>query len=111
MKEWMKKSRSTYNILMLLPAYVEKGNSIMKENMCDKLKELIVSIAPQVSKVDIVDETNLIDDLLFDSLMVMELVVSIEEEFGVEIDDSTDYEKVIVFKTLFEQVVKSHEKN
>lgn len=38
---------------------------------------------------DVTPEKNLVDDLGADSLDAVELVMSIEEEFGVELDDDT----------------------
>ena len=46
-------------------------------------------------------QTNLIDDLKADSLDVVEIIMAVEDEFGVEIDDDS----AIAFRTI-EDVVK-----
>jgi len=69
------------------------------ERIVDELKVLIVEIAPQFSKTDIELNTNLINDLLFDSLMIMELVVRAEEQFDIEIDE-LNIDKIGVFGEL-----------
>lgn len=56
-----------------------------------KIEEKINAIIYNVSgKNNIIfdDDINLIDDLSFDSLMIMELVMEIEDEFKITFDDS-----------------------
>lgn len=71
------------------------------EKIAEKLKKITVEIAPEFSELDINMDTVFINDLLFDSLMVMELVVRAEEQFGIEIEE-LDIEKIGVFGTLCE---------
>nr|YP_009029487.1 acyl carrier protein [Lithodesmium undulatum]YP_009029553.1 acyl carrier protein [Lithodesmium undulatum]AGH29018.1 acyl carrier protein [Lithodesmium undulatum]AGH29084.1 acyl carrier protein [Lithodesmium undulatum]UYC30434.1 acyl carrier protein [Lithodesmium undulatum]UYC30500.1 acyl carrier protein [Lithodesmium undulatum] len=62
----------------------------MSENF-DRLKNIIANqlgIDPDDS-TSIVLEANFMEDLGADSLDVVELVMAIEEEFGIEIDDET----------------------
>jgi acyl carrier protein len=40
-----------------------------------------------INKIDINENMNLIEDFYFDSLKMMELVTSLEEEFNIEVDD------------------------
>lgn len=71
------------------------------EKIAEKLREITVEIAPEFSESDINADTVFINDLLFDSLMIMELVVRAEEQFGIEIEE-LDIEKIGVFSTLCE---------
>ncbi len=52
----------------------------------DKVKELIVEQLG-VSENEVVNEASFIDDLGADSLDIVELVMAIEEEFGIEVPD------------------------
>ncbi len=58
----------------------------------DKIKEIIVEQLG-VSAEEVVTEASFIDDLGADSLDIVELVMAIEEEWGLEIPDD-DAEKI-----------------
>jgi len=66
----------------------------------------ILSTITDTSSVSISPETNIVKDLKLDSLMRIELIAQIEEEFGVEVDEATinprtkvkDLEKLIKAK-------------
>ena len=56
-----------------------------------KVKKVIAEKLPDIDMDDIVPEASLIDDLGADSLTIVELVMSMEEIFDIEIDeDDTD---------------------
>lgn len=59
-----------------------------------KVKKVIAEKIPNIDIEDIVSEASLIDDLGADSLTIVELVMSMEEMFEIEIDDD-DAEKLI----------------
>ncbi len=58
----------------------------------DRVKELVVDQLG-VSAEEVVPESTFVDDLGADSLDIVELVMAIEEEFGLEIPDD-DAEKI-----------------
>lgn len=58
-----------------------------------------------VEKESLVPEANLLDDLGADSLDVVELVMAIEEEFGIEVPDE-DAEKMTTVKDAVEYIDK-----
>lgn len=64
-----------------------------------ELQEKVIKIASEATKVDAQNiklETNFIDDLNLDSLDMVEMMMKMEEEFGVEIpEDKTDDLKTI----------------
>jgi acyl carrier protein len=59
-----------------------------------KVRKVIADKIPEIDIEDIVPEASLIDDLGADSLTIVELVMSMEEIFEIEIDDE-DAEKLI----------------
>ena len=59
----------------------------------EKIKEIIAEQLG-VKKEEVIDEAKFIDDLGADSLDTVELVMALEEEFGVEIPDE-DAEKMM----------------
>lgn len=59
-----------------------------------KLKKVIAEKIPEIDIEDIVPEASFIEDLGADSLTIVDLVMSMEEIFEIEIDDE-DAEKLI----------------
>ena len=54
------------------------------------IKERLYKVITDLSEVDnpiITDETNLLDDLSFDSVLVVSMIVEIESEFGIILED------------------------
>ena len=58
----------------------------MAENITEKVTEIIVEQLG-VSADQVKPESNLIEDLGADSLDAVELVMAVEEEFGIEVPD------------------------
>lgn len=52
----------------------------------DKIKDIIIDQL-QVEEADVAMETNLMKDLSADSLDAVEIIMAIEDEFGIEIPD------------------------
>jgi acyl carrier protein len=59
-----------------------------------KVKKVIAQKIANIDIDDIVPEASLIDDLGADSLTIVELIMSMEETFDIEIDDE-DAEKLV----------------
>lgn len=66
-----------------------------------KVKKVIAEKIPEIDIEDIVPEASLIDDLGADSLTIVELVMSMEEIFEIEIDDE-DAEKLITVQNVID---------
>lgn len=64
-----------------------------EEEILKKLKGIIVEQLGS-NEEDVKMEATFVDDLATDSLDIVELIMSIEEEFGIEIPDS-DAEKIV----------------
>ena len=68
-----------------------------------KVKKIIAEKLSDVDFDDIVPEASLIDDLGADSLALVELVMSMEEAFDIDIDDE-DAEKLITVKDAIDYI-------
>jgi acyl carrier protein len=61
-----------------------------------KVKKVIAEKIPDIDIEDVVPEASLIDDLGADSLTIVELIMSMEEVFEIEIDDEAAEKLVTV---------------
>ena len=68
----------------------------MPKDIADKVKKMVVDHLG-VDETKVTDESNFIDDLGADSLDTVELIMQLEEEFGIEIPDE-DAEKITTVK-------------
>ncbi len=77
----------------------------MKENE-KKLKRMIISKTEgEYNFQDINNKTNLIDDLGFDSIKMLQLILDLEREFMIEIDDEDlDFQILSIYKNLSEMI-------
>ncbi len=62
-----------------------------------KVQKLIAQKIPEIDIDDVVLDASLIDDLGADSLTIVELVMTMEEEFEIEVDDE-DVEKLVTVR-------------
>lgn len=72
----------------------------------EKLKRIIAEISSvEIEISEINDDTVLTNDLSFDSVQIISLIVEIESHFDIEIeDDDLDIEKLTVFKNLTDMI-------
>ena len=68
----------------------------------DKVKKIIVEKL-SVDLEELVPEASFVDDLGADSLDLVELIMSMEEEFDIEISDA-EAEKLATVKDVFEYI-------
>ena len=81
----------------------------MSENeIFEKLKKIIVEELGSKEE-DVTLDATFVDDLSADSLDIVELVMSIEEEFGIDIPDSTA-EKITTVRDVVEYIHKEKSK-
>ncbi len=73
----------------------------------DKIKEILVEVLG-VKEEDVKLESKFVDDLGADSLDLVELIMSFEDKFGIEISDQ-DAEKIVTVKDALEYI-ESHKK-
>ena len=64
----------------------------MADSILDRVKKIVVEQLG-VDEADVVPTASFVDDLNADSLDLVELIMSLEEEFGLEISDE-DAEKI-----------------
>ncbi len=70
----------------------------------DKVKKLIAEKL-DVDISDVVDDASLIDDLGADSLAIIELIMTMEEEFDIEVPDE-DAEKLSTVKDAVNYIIE-----
>jgi acyl carrier protein len=76
----------------------------MSESIEEKVKKIIAEkLSVDISEVK--PEASFVDDLGADSLDLVELIMSMEEEFNVEISDE-DAEKIVTVKDAMDYVAK-----
>lgn len=81
----------------------------MSENeIFEMLKKIIVEELGSKEE-DVTLDATFVDDLSADSLDIVELVMSIEEEFGIDIPDSTA-EKITTVRDVVEYIQKEKSK-
>lgn len=68
-----------------------------------KIKKVIAEKIPDIDIDDVVPEASLIEDLGADSLTIVELVMSMEEVFEIEIDDD-DAETLITVQDAIDYI-------
>ncbi|MCY0908061.1 acyl carrier protein [Sulfobacillus sp. hq2] len=73
-----------------------------KDQVFDKVKEIIVDQLG-VDEEEVVPEASFIDDLGADSLDIVELIMALEEEFGLEIPDD-EAEKIATVNDAVEYI-------
>ena len=61
-------------------------------NLQEKIKKIIVEILPQTDPSSLSEETRLQEDLCFDSLNMMMLLVRLEEVFSFKFSSSVHFE-------------------
>ncbi|WP_054743439.1 acyl carrier protein [Cellulosilyticum ruminicola] len=86
----------------------------MNKRVDDELKKLIMSHARIGMCIeDIEDDADLIDDFLFDSIQVLRLIVSIENEFDIYIGDEKELFEMVTnygrLRKYIEEKVEAHE--
>ena len=68
----------------------------------EKLQDIIVDVL-NVNKEEITMETKFVDDLGADSLDIFQIIMGIEEQFGVDIDNE-EAEKIVTVGDAVEQI-------
>lgn len=66
-----------------------KGKIEIPIDILSKVKKCVLEIAkvPGAAENNITEETSLIEDLSYDSIMMIELVIEVEDCFDIEIND------------------------
>jgi acyl carrier protein len=70
----------------------------------DKVRKLIAEKL-DVDISEVVPEANLIDDLGADSLAIVELIMTMEEEFDIEVPDE-DAENLVTVKSAVDYIIE-----
>lgn len=68
----------------------------------EKLREIIVDVL-NVSEEDVTMESTFVDDLGADSLDLFQIIMGVEEEFGIEIENE-EAEKITTVSDAVEQI-------
>lgn len=75
------------------------------------IKHELISIIKQNTSIiyeDVVlsDETDILNDLGFSSITIMQLIVEIEDKFGIEFDEMLQYEEIDTLKKMSNYVTE-----
>lgn len=60
---------------------------LTRQEIFDRLKELFMAVDGSDDLKKVTEDSRLTDDLGFNSVNILYIVISVEEEFGVEFDD------------------------
>jgi acyl carrier protein len=83
-------------VVLVVPHCIITKEGIVSQAVEDKVKKIIVDQLG-VDEAEVTPEAKFIEDLGADSLDTVELVMALEEEFGIEIPDE-DAEKIVTVK-------------
>jgi acyl carrier protein len=80
-----------------------------KQDIDPKLKEMIITTCRnKVMLEDICDTTNIMTDLGIDSLVMMQLIVEVEVNFGFRFtDEDLALENLVIYKKLLDKIEHS----
>ena len=81
----------------------EKGAVVDPMSVAIKVKKIIAEKLSGIDFEDVVSDASLVDDLGADSLALVELIMSMEEAFDMEIDDD-DAEKMLTVQDIIAYV-------
>jgi acyl carrier protein len=84
---------------------LEEGGVIVEKSLEQRVIEIVVEQLG-VSREEVTPEASFVDDLGADSLDLVELIMAMEEEFGLEISDE-DAEKIRTVQEVIEYI-KEH---
>lgn len=86
-----------------------------KKTLKNKLIELLLDCSTvekeELDKFENIEDVSLIEDLKFDSVELMEFIICVEEEFGIEIGEDILLENFDNFKILLDCIYKKMEGN
>ena len=77
----------------------------MKKTIKQRVTKIIVKILG-VSEEEVSPESNFIDDLGADSLDLIDLIMAMEDEFGMEISDE-EVEKILTVQNVIDHITKN----
>lgn len=72
----------------------------------EKLQQLVREFATENSDTKTLEGKNLVDDLGYDSFSLMQLIIEIEETFGISMDEDVLIDSFDNFDSLLESVYK-----
>lgn len=79
-----------------------------KDLISERIIELILLNAPAESRCQLTDETRLMEDLDYESIAIMSLLVDVEEEFGFEADNMEESLKAFETVGSFVEFVRNN---
>lgn len=76
-------------------------------NIREEISKMVFEMIGEREKTDLLENVDLQDEYMFDSLMIIELITNIEEKFAMEFDfDELDLDKIFNINHLVEVVEK-----
>jgi len=82
------------------------------DKIIERLDKAIIEAGDEINALDLNDNTDLIDDLGFNSINIISLVVCLESEFGIEIpEEYLLLEKLRSYKEIKNMIISKIENN
>ena len=105
----MPNERYFLKIMLYIKYYYGRKGDLMENNLQSQIKDVIIEVSRKaIEPEEIQDYTSIIEDLKFDSLELVNLVVKLEETFHVIFDENVILDTISTFQSLCNFIEANH---